>query len=73
MFKDALRLTKILHTLLKARIDKELDEFDKPKLISFLLLISPWQIYSAREPSGERLRVASVSYTHLTLPTNREV
>ena len=58
MFKDALRLTKILHTLLKARIDKELDEFDKPKLISFLLLISPWQIYSAREPSGERLRVA---------------
>ena len=58
MFKDALRLIKILHTLLKARIDKELDEFDKPKLISFLLLISPWQIYSAREPSGERLRVA---------------
>ena len=58
MFKDALRLTKILHTLLKARIDKELDEFDKPKLINFLLLISPWQIYSAREPSGERLRVA---------------
>ena len=58
MFKDALRLTKILHTLLKARIDKELDEFDKPKLISFLLLISPWQIYSAREPSGERLRLA---------------
>ena len=58
MFKDALRLTKILHTLLKARIDKELDEFDKPKLISFLLFISPWQIYSAREPSGERLRVA---------------
>ena len=58
MFKDALRLIKISHTLLKARIDKELDEFDKPKLISFLLLISPWQIYSAREPSGERLRVA---------------
>jgi len=58
MFKDALRLTKILHTLLKARIDKELDEFDKPKLISFLLFISPWQIYSAKEPSGERLREA---------------
>ena len=58
MFKDALRLTKILHTLPKARIDKELDEFDKPKLISFLLFISPWQIYSAKEPSGERLREA---------------
>ena len=58
MFRDALRLTKILHTLLKARIDKELDEFDKPKFISFLLLISPWQIYSAKESSGERLRIA---------------
>ena len=58
MFRDALRLTKILHTLLKARIDKELNEFDKPKFISFLLLISPWQIYSAKESSGERLRVA---------------
>ena len=58
MFRDALRLTKILHTLLKARIDKELDEFDKPKLIRFLLFISPWQIYSAKEPSGERLREA---------------
>ena len=58
MFRDALRLTKILHTLLKARIDKELNEFDKPKFISFLLLISPWQIYSAKESSGERLRIA---------------
>ena len=58
MLKDSLRLIKILHTLLKARLDKELDEFDKPSFISFLLFISPWRMYSAKASSGERLRIA---------------
>jgi len=58
MLKDSLRLIKILHTLLKARLDKELNEFDKPSFISFLLFISPWRMYSAKASSGERLRIA---------------
>ena len=58
MLKDSLRLLKILHTLLKARLDKELNEFDKPSFISFLLFISPWRMYSAKASSGERLRIA---------------
>ena len=58
MLKDSLRLIKILHTLLKARLDKELNKFDKPTFISFLLFISPWRMYSAKASSGERLRIA---------------
>ena len=58
MFKDSFRLFKILNTLLKARLDKELDTFTKPKIISFLLFISPWRLYSSEKESGERLRLA---------------
>src|SRR6056300_637487 len=58
MLKDSLRLVKILHTLLKARLDKELNQFDKPTFISFLLFISPWRMYSAKASSGVRLRIA---------------
>ena len=58
MFKDSFRLFKILNTLLKARLDKELDTFTKPKIISFLLFISPWRLYSSQKESGERLRLA---------------
>ena len=58
MFKDSFRLFKILNTLLKARLDKELETFTKPKIISFLLFISPWRLYSSKKESGERLRLA---------------
>ena len=58
MFKDSFRLFKILNTLLKARLDKELETFTKPKIISFLLFISPWRLYSSKKEPGERLRLA---------------
>ena len=58
MFKDTLRLLVILNTFLKARIDKELDAFERPRIISLLLLISPWRLYSSKGNSGERLRIA---------------
>ena len=58
MFKDSFRLFKILNTLLKARLDKELETFAKPKIISFLLFISPWRLYSSGKEPGERLRLA---------------
>lgn len=58
MFKDSFRLFKILNTLLKARLDKELETFTKPKIISLLLFISPWRLYSSEKESGERLRLA---------------
>ena len=58
MFRDSIRLLQILHTFLKARIDTELRDIAKPKLISFLLTISPWRIYSSKKDSGERLRLA---------------
>ena len=58
MLRDSLRLLGILNTFLKARLDKELDAFEKPKIISLLLLISPWKLYSSKGDSGERLRKA---------------
>ena len=58
MFKDSVRLFKIVHTLLKARLDKELKDFSKSKIISFLLFTSPWRLYSSNEQIGERLRIA---------------
>ena len=58
MLRDSLRLLGILNTFLKARLDKELDTFEKPKIISLLLLISPWKLYSSKGDSGERLRKA---------------
>jgi len=58
MLRDSLRLLGILNTFLQARLDKELDAFEKPKIISLLLLISPWKLYSSKGDSGERLRKA---------------
>ena len=58
MLRDSFRLLVILNTLLKARLDKELSAFEKPKIISLLLLISPWRLYSSKGDSGERLRKA---------------
>ena len=58
MLKDLFRLIKILHIFLKARVDSDLEEFNLPKLIRLFLLISPWKLYSAKEPRGKRLKKA---------------
>ena len=47
-----------MHILLKARLDVLLDDRYKSNLVSFLLLISPWKLYSLDQPRGERIRKA---------------
>ena len=56
--KDLIRLIRIMHILLKARLDVLLDDRYKSNLVSFLLLISPWKLYSLDQPRGERIRKA---------------
>ena len=56
MLKDLFRLIKILHIFLKARVDSDLEEFNLPKLIRLFLLISPWKLYSAKEPRGKKTK-----------------
>jgi len=56
--KDLIRLIRIMHILLKARLDVLLDDRYKSNLVSFLLLISPWKLYSLDQPRGERVRKA---------------
>ena len=58
MLKDLLRLAKILHILLKARIDVEIEGFNIPKLLKLFFLISPWRLYSSKEARGNRLKIA---------------
>ena len=58
MLKDLFRFVKILHIFLKARIDVDLEAFNKPKLLKLLFLISPWQLYSSKEDRGNRLKKA---------------
>jgi len=58
MFKDLLRLLKIINTFLKARLDVELQDWQHSKIVAFLLFISPWRLYSPQGKSGERLRNA---------------
>ncbi len=58
MFKDLLRLLKIINTFLKARLDVELQDWQHSKIVAFLLFISPWRLYSPQGESGERLRNA---------------
>ena len=58
MFKDLLRLLKIINTFLKARLDVELQDWQHSKMVAFLLFISPWRLYSPQGESGERLRNA---------------
>ena len=54
MINDVLRLLRIIHIFLKARIDLLLPEGNKPNLF-FRLLILPWSFYSSKSPGGERL------------------
>ena len=56
--KDLIRLIRIMHILLRARLDVLLEDRYKSNLVSFLLLISPWKLYSLNQPRGERLRKA---------------
>ena len=45
---------------------------DKPRPMAFNLVTIPDAVYCGRISTGTGWRIA-VSYTHLTLPTNREV
>ena len=47
-----------MHILLKARLDVLLEDRYKSNLVSLLLLISPWKLYSLDQPRGERIRKA---------------
>ena len=58
MLRDSIRLLQILHTLLKARLDSEIVYLANSRLISFMLFISPWRLYSTKKKPGERLRIA---------------
>ena len=51
MLKDTWRLLIILHTLLKARLDDELDLFQKSKLLSLFIL--PWKVFSTKDAFGD--------------------
>ena len=58
MLKDLFRFIKILHIFLKARIDVDIEAFNKPKLLKLFFLISPWRLYSSKEDRGNRLKKA---------------
>ena len=45
----------------------------KDLLLPFLIVISPWLLIFFQPDLGTSLVLIAVSYTHLTLPTNREV
>ena len=56
--RDILRLIRIIHVLAKARLDTLIKDSQRNNLLSFLLIIYPWRIYSTEEPRGERIRKA---------------
>jgi len=56
--RDILRLIQIIHILAKARLDTFIEDGQRNNLLSFLLIISPWRIYSTEERRGERIRKA---------------
>ena len=58
MLKDLFRFIKILHIFLKARIDVDIEAFNKSKLLKLFFLISPWKLYSSKEDRGNRLKKA---------------
>ncbi len=58
MLRDFFRLIRILHILLKARIDNDLDDFNTPKVLKLFFSISPWKLYQIKESRGERLKKA---------------
>jgi len=56
--RDLIRLIRTIHILLRARLDVLLEDKYKSNLVFFLLLISPWKLYSLDQPRGERIRKA---------------
>ena len=58
MLKDFLRLIKILHIFLKARIDSDLKDFNAPIFLRIFFFISPWRLYSSKTARGIRLKKA---------------
>ena len=56
--RDLIRLIRIINIFLRARLDVLLEDRYKNNLVSFLLLISPWKLYSLNQPRGERIRKA---------------
>ena len=58
MLKDFLRLVRILHIFLKARIDSDLKDFNTPIFLSVFFFISPWRLYSSKSARGIRLKKA---------------
>ena len=56
--RDLLRLVRIIHILAKARLDTLIEGSQRNNLLSFLLVISPWRLYSSEEHRGERIRKA---------------
>ena len=55
---DYLRLIRIIHIFLKARLDVVVKERSKNKWIAFLSSISPWKFYSAKLSDGQRIAEA---------------
>ena len=56
MIKIILRITFILHTLLKARIDIILKEYGiHSKIVSFIIFLTPYQFIKSSRSDGERL------------------
>ena len=58
MLRDYLRLFKIIHIFLKARVDVDIEAFNTPKLLKVFFLVSPWRLYSSKIERGERLKKA---------------
>ena len=58
MIKDLLHLIKLVNIILKARLDTLLSEYSESRIISFLLFISPWRLFSSQSPRGERIKKA---------------
>ena len=56
--RDLIRLIRIINIFLRARLDVLIEDRYKNNLVSFLLLISPWKLYSLNQPRGERIRKA---------------
>ena len=58
MLRDYLRLFKIIHIFLKARVDVDIEAFITSRLLKVFFLVSPWRLYSSKIERGERLKKA---------------
>ena len=58
MLKDLVHLIKLIHIFLKARLDTLLAEHSESKVLSVILFLSPWRVFSSKKPRGERIKKA---------------